>query len=109
MSKKHYISGFISVIFKLETLTLRIKILGLDRWWRMPLILAFWRQRQVYLCEFEASLVYTDGSRIARAPQRNRVTEKLTKNKTKKFGLKKKKPHLFCVSDMVWIKLRITQ
>ena len=75
----------------------------------MPLILAFWRQRQVYLCEFEASLVYTVGSRIARAPQRNRVTEKLTKNKTKKFGLKKKKPHLFCVSDMVWIKLRITQ
>ena len=27
-------------------------------WWRMPLIPAFGRQRQVDLSEFEASLVY---------------------------------------------------
>ena len=27
-------------------------------WWQMPLILALGKQRQVDLCEFEASLVY---------------------------------------------------
>jgi hypothetical protein len=32
-----------------------------------------WRQRQVDLCEFEASLVYRASSRIAKATQRNLV------------------------------------
>ena len=33
--------------------------------WHSPLIPALWRLRQVYLCEFEASLVYTVSSRTA--------------------------------------------
>jgi hypothetical protein len=47
----------------------------------MPLIPALRRQRQVDLCEFEASLVYTASSRTARVTQRNSVLEK---NKTQK-------------------------
>ena len=47
----------------------------------MPLIPALGSQRQVDLCEFEASLVYKGGSRIARATQRNPVSEK-QKNQT---------------------------
>ena len=39
----------------------------------MPLIPALRRQRQVDLCEFEASLVYRVSSRTARATQRNPV------------------------------------
>jgi hypothetical protein len=49
-------------------------------WWLMPLILAFGRQRQTDLCEFDASLVYRASSRIARAPQRNPVSKQ---NETK--------------------------
>ena len=46
----------------------------------MPLIPALRRQKQVYLCEFEASLVYKS-SRIARDAQRNPVLkEKKKKN-----------------------------
>ena len=41
-------------------------------WWRMPLIPG--RQRQVDLCEFEASLFYRASSRTARITQRNPVT-----------------------------------
>jgi hypothetical protein len=36
-------------------------------WWLTLLIPAFKRQRQVDLCEFEASLVYKMSSRTARA------------------------------------------
>ena len=46
----------------------------------MPLIPALGRQRQVDLCEFEASLVYKGRSRAVRATQRNPVSEK--KNRT---------------------------
>jgi hypothetical protein len=45
----------------------------------MPLILEFSRQRHADLCEFEASLVYRESSRIARATQRNSY---FRKNKT---------------------------
>jgi hypothetical protein len=41
-----------------------------------PLIPALGRQRQVDLCEFEASLVYRMSSRTARAIQRNPCLEK---------------------------------
>ena len=53
------------------------------------LIPALRRQRQVDLCELEASLVYRVSSRTARAIQRNPVLKKKTKqNKTKmNFGL----------------------
>ena len=33
-------------------------MLGAEQWWLTPLITACRRQRQVDLCEFEASLVY---------------------------------------------------
>jgi hypothetical protein len=36
-------------------------------WWQMPLIPAFWSQRQVDLCELEASLIYIVSFGIARA------------------------------------------
>ena len=36
-----------------------IKISLAGHWWHMPLIPALGRQRQVDLCEFKASLVYT--------------------------------------------------
>jgi hypothetical protein len=39
------------------------------------------QQRQVDLCEFEASLVYRVSSRTARATQRNPVSENKNKNK----------------------------
>jgi hypothetical protein len=47
-------------------------------WWRISLILALRRQRQVDLWEFETCLVYRLSSRTARATQRNPVS----KNKT---------------------------
>ena len=42
----------------------------------MPLIPASGRQRQVDVCESEASLAYRVSSRIARATQRNLVSKK---------------------------------
>jgi hypothetical protein len=41
----------------------------------MPLILAYGRQRQVDLCEFQASLVYGVNSRAARTTQRKSVSK----------------------------------
>ena len=52
----------------------------------MPLIPALWRQRQVDLCEFEASLVYRASSRTnSKATEKPRV-EKI-KRKKKKVGV----------------------
>jgi hypothetical protein len=49
----------------------------------MPLIAALWRQRQAYLCEFKASLLYRLSSRTAWAvPKRNPVSK--TKQKRQK-------------------------
>jgi hypothetical protein len=45
----------------------------------MPLIPALRRQRQVALCEFEASLVYRVSFRTAKAIQRNHVKAKQNK------------------------------
>jgi hypothetical protein len=42
----------------------------------VPLIPAVRRQRQVDVCEFEASLVYRVSSRTARATERNPVLKK---------------------------------
>lgn len=51
------------------------------RWWCTPLTSTFGRQRQADLCGFKGSLVYTASSRIARATNRNPVSEKKrTKN-----------------------------
>ena len=41
----------------------------------MPLIPAFWRQRQLDLCEFKVSLVYRVSSRTAMDTQRNPVSK----------------------------------
>jgi hypothetical protein len=70
----------------------------------MPLIPELSGQRQAYLCEFEASLVYRVNSKTARTTQRNPVskpkkpkqnkTNKQTKNpqnKTNKQNKKRKK------------------
>ena len=52
----------------------------------VPLIPAFGRQKQVELCEFEASLVYRTSSRTARAvTQRNPVSKQ---NKPPKTNIK---------------------
>lgn len=40
-------------------------------WWCTPLVTAFQRQRQVHLCEFEASLAYISNSRAFKVTQRN--------------------------------------
>jgi hypothetical protein len=49
---------------------------GTGWWWCTPLIPALRRQRQVYLCEFEASLIYRVSSRTVSAIQRNSVSDK---------------------------------
>jgi hypothetical protein len=58
-------------------------------WWCTTLIPAPRRQRQVDLCESEASLVYTASSRTAKATQRNLDSKQ---NKTKQNKNKNKKP-----------------
>jgi len=71
---------------------LKIKQISAGHWWYMTLIPALRRQRQVELCEFEASLVYRVSSRTARAAHRHPVsktnqptnqTTTTTKTKTK--------------------------
>ena len=57
------------------------------QWRRTPLVPALGRQRQVDLCQFEASLIYRGSSRTARATQRNLVS-KNKNNKTKKKSIK---------------------
>ena len=49
---------------------LRTTVLG-QAWWHRPLTPALRRQRQVDLCEFQASLGYTVNSRTAKVIQRN--------------------------------------
>jgi hypothetical protein len=56
-----------------------------------PLIPALRRQRQVSLCEFKASLVYSLSSRKARATQRNPVKKKKKKKKRKERRKKGRK------------------
>jgi hypothetical protein len=54
-------------------------------WCPTPLILALGRQRYAELLEFEASLVYKENSRAARAvTQRSPVLKNKTENKTNK-------------------------
>jgi hypothetical protein len=57
----------------------------------LPLIPALWRQRQVGLYEFDASLVYRVSSRIGRATQRNTTSKNKTKNKQTKKPEKQNK------------------
>lgn len=54
----------------------------------LPLVLAFWSQRQENFSEFKASLVYIESSRTARAAKRDLVSKQSKTNKSKK----KKKP-----------------
>jgi hypothetical protein len=53
-------------------------------WWCTPLIPALGRQRQVDLCEFEASLLYKVSYRTARATQKNQKERKKKRKKEKK-------------------------
>jgi Sec-independent protein translocase protein TatA len=55
----------------------------------MPLIPALERQRGRWISEFKASLVYRVSSRTARTIQRNPVSKKQNKNKTKQKTTKK--------------------
>ena len=61
----------------------------------MPLIPALRRQRQVDLCELEASLVYRVSSWTARAIQRNPVSK--NKNKQKPSNKLTNKNNQVCV------------
>jgi hypothetical protein len=61
-------------------------------WWHMPLIPALWKQRQAYLSEFEASLVYIVSFRTARVTQKT-LSQK--KKKKKKKERKKRKNHSY--------------
>jgi hypothetical protein len=63
------------------------------RLWYTPLISAFGRQRQVDLCEFEASLVYKGSSRTVRATQRNPVSKGKQKQKQKKKCLEDRRAY----------------
>jgi hypothetical protein len=51
------------------------------QWWRIPLIPALRRQRQLDLYEFETSRVYRVSSRTARAIQRIPVSKKKKKKR----------------------------
>jgi hypothetical protein len=51
----------------------------LGQWWCTPLIPALGRQRQVDLCEFEASIVYRASARTARAIWSDPVSKKKKK------------------------------
>jgi hypothetical protein len=53
-------------------------------WWRTSLIPVLRKQRQVDLCEFDASLPYRVSSRTARVIQRNPVSNPYTYKKKKK-------------------------
>ena len=55
--------------------TLQKLVLFAGQRWCTPLIPALGRQKQVDLCESEASLVYRVSSRTARAAQRNFVSK----------------------------------
>jgi hypothetical protein len=52
------------------------------------------RQRQVDLCEFEASLVYRVSSRISRDTQRNSVSTNKQTNKQQQNNNKRKKRNI---------------
>ena len=66
----------------------------------MPLILALWGHNQVDLCEFKASLAYKASSRIAKTiTQRNRKTNKQTKQKEGKHNRKLKGNILFTLGS----------
>jgi hypothetical protein len=55
-----------------------------------PLIPTLGRQRQVDLCELEASLVYRVSSRVARATHRNPVLKNKAQNKQTNNNKKRK-------------------
>ena len=57
-------------------------------WWHTLLILAHGRQRDRWISELEANLVYRGSSRTSRVTQRNPVSNK-TKQKTKVLGMEK--------------------
>lgn len=89
-SKQGQFFGFLFVWF------LR-KILLIRQWWWTPLIPAFWRQRQagLKLCEFEASVVYGEISRIARIIHKETLFQK---SKTNRQASKQTNVYLFCVN-----------
>lgn len=52
------------------------------QWWQAPLIPTLWRQSQVNLCEFTASLVCRESSRTE--TQRNPVSKRKKERKRKR-------------------------
>lgn len=51
-----------------------IKMLRAAVWWYMPLIKALGKQREAYLCEFKASLIYRGNSRTASATHKETLS-----------------------------------
>ena len=76
---------------------------------KQPLIPALGRQRQVDLCEFEASLVYRVSSRTARATKMSPVS--INQTKTKVNQEKEKLLFLYCQASLriIPIKLLLVQ
>ena len=64
MSQKSFQNDTINTVGKMFNIT--------GQWWHMSLIPALRRQRQVVLCEFEASLVYR---KTVNATKRNPVSK----------------------------------
>jgi hypothetical protein len=67
-------------------------------WWHTPLTLAFRRQRQEDLCEFEARLVYTPSSSIARIMQKDLISKPTQPNPIKQDDGNKPQTTNFVVS-----------
>lgn len=77
-----------TVHFRLARVRLSLKTTW--AWWDTPLMAASGRQRQVELCEFEASLTYRVNSRTARATQRDSVSQNKTPSTQTNKSQKKK-------------------
>lgn len=89
---------------ELSPITTYLKSISTVGWWCMHWIPAIGRQKQMSLCEFEASLVYSTGSWTAKATQWNPGGGGWER---KKKGRERKKKYfnlIFCLSPWDWSK-----
>jgi hypothetical protein len=76
------------------------KCVKAGQWWHTPLVPALWRQKQMDLCEFKASLVYRASSRHPRPHSEilSQKTNKQTNKKSVKYDICLCSPDKNCVS-----------